>query len=277
MPNTHLDSLIKNRMAQSVILLFTIITVWWIALNPLLNSDLTSQQKYVWGSTYQILALLGAIYGFIIAKSWGGLKSTFGKALIFFSLGLLFQVFGQSVYSYYNLVARIEAPYPSIGDIGYFGSVIMYICGAFLLTKLAGSRISLRSLGNKFLALLIPLGILIASYLFFLRQYEFDFSYPLKVFLDFGYPLGQAFYVSLAILALILSRKVLGGIMRKPIIFFIAALLVQYFSDFNFLYQANQGAWYVGGIGDFLYSLSYLLMALSIIYTKEIFDHIRTT
>ena len=107
--------------------------------------------------------------------------------------------------------------------------------------------------------------MLIISYIIFLRNYEFDWTNKIKIFLDFGYPLGQAIYVSLAVLTLILTAKVLGGIMKKPVILFLVALIMQYVSDFNFLFQANNGSWYVGGIGDFLYMLSYLLMTLSII------------
>ena len=97
----------------------------------------------------------------------------------------------------------------------------------------------------------------------------------MKVFLDFGYPLGQAFYVSLAILTLILSRKVLGGIMKKPVILFLVALLMQYISDFSFLYEANRGTWIVGGFNDYIYLISYFLMTISLIYIASVFKQIK--
>ena len=33
-----------------------------------------------------------------------------------------------------------------------------------------------------------------------------------------------------------------------PFVFLIVALIFQYISDFTFLYQANAGTWYVGGL-----------------------------
>jgi hypothetical protein len=123
---------------------------------------------------------------------------------------------------------------------------------------------------------MIPLLLLLFSYSFFLINYEYDFGNKLKIFLDFGYPLGQAFYVSLAILTFLLSKKFLGGMMKGPILFLLIALIVQYFSDFNFLYQASQETWYVGGIGDFLYMLSYFVMALSLIHIGNVFKTIQT-
>ena len=93
--------------------------------------------------------------------------------------------------------------------------------------------------------------------------------------MDFGYPLGDAVYVSLAILALILSKKVLGGVMKKPILFLVFALMFQYICDFTFTYQVSKGTWYVGGINDFMYFISYFFMTIGLIYMGSIFNKIK--
>ena len=268
---------IKNVMVNIAVALFLILTVWWFLLNPFSSDDSLVHSKYIWGSCYQIIAIWGGVCGLFISKSFGGFKSFLGKSLIFFSLGLLFQSLGQSFYSYYNLFANVQAPYPSFGDVGFFGSIIFYIFGVIYLARVSGVKFSLGFFHNKLQAVLIPLVMLILSYIIFLKDYMFDWSDKLKIFLDFGYPLGQAFYVSLAILTLILSRKILGGIMRKPIILFLIALIMQYVSDFNFLYQASHETWFVGGYGDFLYMFSYLLMTLSIVQIGYVLKSIRET
>lgn len=255
----------KNLMVVIGTVLFAILSVWWISLNPFSNDSNVTHSKYVWGSFYQLIAIWGGVSGLVVSKSFGGTKSIIGKSVLFFSLGLLFQSLGQSIYSYYNLFAHIEAPYPSLGDVGYFGSVILYIFGVYFLAKSSGVKFSLKSYFSKIKAILIPLTMLVGSYLIFLQGYEFDGSSTLKIFLDFMYPLGQALYVSIAILTLIFSRKYLGGIMKKPVLFFLIALIVQYVSDFNFLFHASRQTWYVGGYGDFLYLCAYFLMSLSII------------
>lgn len=257
--------------------MFASLTVWWIILDPFYNGDNLIHAKYIWGSWYQIIAIFGGILGLYISKSFGGLKSFLGKSIIFFSLGLLFQSIGQSVYSYYNLFASIQAPYPSYGDIGYFGSIIWYILGVVYLARVSGVKVSFKSIHNQLLSVLLPLLLLWVSYSFFLKDYAFDWSDKLKVFLDFGYPLGQAFYLSLAILTLILSRKVLGGMMKKPVIWFLVALIMQYVSDFNFLYQANHNTWFVGSYGDFLYMFSYLIMTISIMQVSIVLKNIKNT
>ena len=89
--------------------------------------------------------------------------------------------------------------------------------------------------------------MLAVGYFLFLQGYEFDWSDPLKVFLDFGYPFGQAIYVSIAILTYLLSRGILGGIMKGKILFILFALCMQFLSDYTFLYQSSKGTWSVGG------------------------------
>ncbi len=268
---------IKNVLINVAVAFFVALTIWWFLLHPFSGDDSLVHSKYIWGSCYQIIAIWGGICGLFISRSFGGFKSFLGKSIIFFSLGLLFQSLGQSFYSYYNLFAGVQAPYPSFGDVGFFGSIILYVFGVLYLARVSGVKVSLKSFHNKLQAVAIPLLMLFLSYVIFLKDYTFDWSAKLKIFLDLGYPLGQAFYLSLAILTLILSRNVLGGIMKKPVMLFLFALIMQYISDFNFLYQANHQTWLVGGYGDFLYMFSYLLMALSIIQIGYVLKKIRDT
>ena len=258
----------QDKTAQILFVLFFLLTAWWVELQIIGHGDENIQKDLLWGVSYQIIAFIGGIAGLILSKSWGSVKSVMGRATLCFALGLLFQTFGQSVFSYYNLALKIEVPYPSIADIGFFGSIPLYIYGIILLAKLSGVAVSLKSFLNKIQAILIPLVMLIFSYFFFLRDYQFDWSNPLKIFLDFGYPLGQAIYVSIAILTYVLSKGVLGGVMKPKILFLVFALIIQYLADYNFLLQAANSTWQNGGYGDLIYLIAYLLMALSLLQLK---------
>ena len=116
--------------------------------------------------------------------------------------------------------------------------------------------------------------MLVFSYIFFLRGYEPEWSAPLRIFLDFGYPLGEAIYVSLALLILLLSRNILGGIMKIPLMFVMMALIAQYCAEFNFLYQVSRLTWLNGGYGDYMYMFAYFVMAISLIkINKALHSH----
>ena len=267
-------SFVKNKLIYVPIILFVFFSFWWLYLRGL-DLNLTENPRQLFALLYQIMSIYGGIIGIIIANKWGGYKSILGKVILAFSIGLLFQSLGQSIYSYFIYFKKIEVPYPSLGDIGYFGSVILYIIGAIYLANVSGFKFSFQSFKGKFISIIIPLLILISSYLFFLNGYEYDWSNKLKMFLDFGYPLGQAFYLSIALLAFLMSRNILGGLMKKPIIFIILALVFQYLCDFTFLYQASRGAWYVGGVNDYMYFTSYFIMTLALIYMGSMFKKIQ--
>ena len=255
-----------------VAILFAVLTFWWVYNFLYISHD--SSTNLIFGAVYgTTMTAIGVLYGFYYAKRWGGWNSVVGRAILALSLGLMAQFFGQAVFSYYNIVLKVSVPYPSLADIGYFGSIPLYIYGMWLFSKAAGVKVLTGSVWQHFNTVLIPLGLLIFSYLFFLRHYEFDFTSPLKIFLDFGYPFGQAIYVSFALLAYVLSRSTLGGLLRGNVLLFIYALLAQYVADFNFLYQSLHGTWYNGGYGDYMYLFAYFLMVTAIVqfgtaYTK---------
>lgn len=269
MEKESLELITKDRVVQVVLALFVLLLIWWVYILQAGNET----GNLLWAASYQIIALLGGVWGVRIAQDWGSRKSIMGRSITAFAVGLLLQTFGQSVFSFYNLFLQVEIPYPSISDIGFFGSIPFYIYGILLLAKASGVTISLQSYGRKIQAIIIPLILLGLSYYFFLGAYEYDGNGLLKAFLDFGYPLGQAIYVAIAILTYILSKKVLGGIMRGRILFILLALIAQYIADSNFLYQAINLTWVNGGYGDVLYMIAYLLMALGLLQLRVSYIH----
>jgi len=271
-----LDS--KKKKIEYIIALVGLVGfLGWFYYIHRFSLESTENIRQLWASLYQAMAIYGAVIGFIVSRNWGGHRSLIGKAILFFSFSLLFQSIGQSATSFYIYFEKISTPYPSMGDVGFFGSTICYILGASYLAKSSGLRFSFKSLKGKVLTLLIPVVALISSYSFFLKGYEFDWSNPLKIFLDFGYPLGDATYISITLLTFVLCKSFLGGIMRKPILFLSIALTFQYIADFMFLYQASKGTWYVGGINDFMYFVSYFLMTIGLIYIGSAFEKIKNS
>lgn len=254
---------------KGLIWLTTLIFVgWWLYINIVLRSpDHNNINNQIFGAVYGVVAVLGGIIGLVVSKKWGGRKSLVGRALLFFALGLFAQELGQLIYSYYTYVQNIDIPYPSVGDIGYFSSVLFYILGAWQLAKAAGIKFSLKDRSKKITAVVLPLLLLTGSYLFFLRDYQFDFSSPtasLTVFLDFGYPLGQTVYIIIALMTYMLSKNLLGGIMKNRVLFLLLALLIQYLADFTFLNAVKTGAPFPGGANDLMYLLAYGAMALAL-------------
>ncbi len=264
----------KDFFLNFVTLLFLLFSFWWFVLR-FLNLPNDSIHNQIFAAVYGIIAIFGGLKGLSVAFKWGGLKSLLGKSALFFSLGLLLQEAGQLTYSYYIYFKKIEIPYPSIGDLFFYGTIPLYIAAVIYLAKASGVHISLRSVVSKLQAILIPLAMLSISYYVLLQDYIFDWSNKLVIFLDFGVPLGQAVYISIAILTYLLTTKMLGGLMRSKVLLFILALLAQYVADWTFLFQASQETWYAGGLNDYMYLVAYFLMTYALFQLNLVFRKLK--
>ncbi len=266
-------NLLKNKLQILVSLILIGYVGWWVSFQHVLDAQGNSTQWF--GRTYGVIALIGAIIGFITARRWGGFKTILGKALFFLSLGLLAQEAGQLILAYYINVAKIQIPYPSWGDVAYFGSTLSYICGAYYLTKAVGVKFTIKTNRYKIIAFIIPAILLIASYWVFLHNHQYDWHHPVTVFLDVGYPLGDAVYISMALIAYLLSRKILGGIMKAGALIIILALFAQYIADWTFLYQSSRATYVPAGYDDLFYLISYFVMATALIRFQAVYGDLK--
>lgn len=222
--------------------------------------------------TYGIIALLGSLGGFYTVSLFGGLTSELGKALFLFSIGLIFQFFGQLTFAYYSYFLGIENPYPSLMEVFYFGSIPIYFMAMFFLGKAAGLQYLVKiAKGKMLLSLLIPLFMVALAYFMFLADYPIAETSALIIFLDFGYPIGQALQVSMALAVYFLSYKLLGGALRRTVLQFIYALFIQFLADMLYTVQTLKESWTAAGTSDLLYLLSYFVMGYAIYQFYTVF------
>lgn len=268
-----LEVLKRNRFVLIAFIFFSALSLWWFSIFA--RQLKSGPENDIFTNVYGLIALYGGILGLIIAHRWGGINSLMGGVLLSFSCGLISQFLGQIFYIYYIYVLGIEDPYPSVGDLFFTFSIGFYLVGTIYLVKVAGAHFTLQSLKGKMQASLIPLLVLIVSYWFFLKDIEYDWSKPVKVFLDFVYPFGQALYIAVALIVFLFSKNILGGVMKTPILLLIVALFSQYISDFIFTYLTYKDKWYVGGVDDYLFFLSYTFMTFSILLSGEVLNRER--
>lgn len=262
----------KNIVFVSV--LYITFLGWWIYLHFFEQYENKNLLR-IWSSLYPIITLYGGLMGLWIAKQWGGIKSVVGRAIGSFSIGLFLQLFGQISYSYYIYALNKDIIFPSVADIGFFGSIIFYIYGVLMLAKASNINFLAISFKKKTMLVVVPLVLILLSYNLFLKNYNFVNENLLNVFLNFGYPIFQIVYISLAVVTFSLSQYALGGKMRRPILIFIFALLLQYISDFAYLYQVTNSSWSAGNLDDLLYCSSYFIMSLGLIYIGNTLDKIK--
>lgn len=252
----------KQVFVFTYVTLFAIYIIWWWLLR--LNFLSINYTDY-YADTYGILAGLGGLAGLYVTKNWGFYKSYVGKGLIFLSLGLFSQFLGQLTYTVLYYIYHVENAYPSFGEIFFLLSIPCYILGTFFLGKASGFTIPKQSLSSKLIAFFLPLSMIAMSYFLFLRGYEFADVPLVNVLLDFSYPIGQALFVSSAILTFYMTRNTLGGVMKNKVIFILFSLVFQYIADTLFIYETRAELWNPGGTSDLIFVISYFLMTLGLV------------
>lgn len=266
-----------NWLLTILVVLFSFFLVWWVLLN-FTNIFVSKDSMADFADTYATVALFGGLVGLFFSKRWGGFSSLLGKVVLCLSIGLLAQVFGQFSYAFYARVLGVEVPYPSIGDLGFFGSIPFYIFGSYYLVRICVA--SVKAASSKFpintISIIVPSILLVVSYIFLLRGYEPDWENIPGTFLDFAYPLFQAVYVSLALIAFYYTKHMVNGLMHKKVVFLLVALVVQYFADFLFLYKAHRDLYVTAGVTDFTYLVAYFLMSLAIINLNSVFEQVKS-
>jgi hypothetical protein len=258
---------------------FLFFLYFWVLLafiRPQLGSYLNVYDYYTY--TYGLVALLVSIPGFYASCTYGFTRSILGKSLLLFSLALLFQFFGQLTFAYYSFYLGIDNPYPSLMEVFYFGSLPIYILAIWYLARSTGTLGSVRVFKRNWVpAILIPFIMVCLAYYLFIYGYDYSDTTPLIVFLDFGYPLLQAIQVSLAVVTYLVSAKILGGVLKKPILLTIAALVVQYIADVVYTVRTFNETWQSAGVSDLLYLISYFMMGFALYHYLVSYYKLKST
>lgn len=260
-------TIITSKVFFLVAGIYIILLLWWLKIffSGVVNTD----EGHIFGAVYAIIAIIGGANGLYVSRKWGGWNSTIGRGIIFFSLGLIGEWFGQTTWAYFNIIAKQEVPYPSIADIGFFSIIPLYSLGMLSFAKAAGAKFSIQTVKGKLLILFVPLVMVVFSYFFFLKNVTPDFSDLLRTFLDFGYPLGEAIPICIALITFELSRGILGGKMRNRILYLIFALIFQFITEYTFIYTAATGTYYNAGPVDLMYMTSFAIMSIGLVSLKN--------
>lgn len=245
---------------------FVLVAIWWLVLY-LLNIKYNIH-NYLYQFGFGLIPLLGGLSGIVKSKKWGFLRSKVGSAVFFISSGLVSWGLGQMAWSFYNIVLKIEVPYPSLADVGYIGAVPLWAIGIVYLSKATGARFSLKKIHGKIFLFIIPLLASIISYYLLIvvtRGGSIDLNNELlKLFFDFAYPIGDLIILTLALLIYGLSFNYLGGRFKIPIMTLVAGFILMYLTDFSFSYVTTVETYYNGHWVDLLFPAVMAILAFGI-------------
>jgi hypothetical protein len=258
-----------NKYQKLFLAAFLGITALWAYL--FLTQTKSGDINYLYSFLFGLIPFFAGLIGMLRARLWGGLKSTLGRAIFFISLGLFLWGMGENIWSYYNFVKNVPAPYPSLADIGFAPSIFFWVLGTIYLAKASGVMFALKK--NKWakaLAIAIPVLLLIPSYFVQVKLARGGVLVPpgettLKVVLDIIYPFGDFLALVFATLVYGLSYKYFGGFYRRAISLILAGLAIMYCADSVFSYTTTKETYYNADWGDLLLALGQFLMSFGIL------------
>jgi hypothetical protein len=207
----------------------------------------------------------------LVAKKWGLFKSRFGRTLGFFAVGLFMQFLGQLIYGLYFRLGNVELAFPSVGDIPFLLTGIFYVLAIYSLLKVIvfkGSVFKPKSvLAASIILTLVVAWLMYASFLHLAIHDERGTIYSV---VNAAYPIIQAFYFLMGLVAIMQAKRIAGGKMLASVSVMLIALLVQYGADFSFLYQSYHNTWQPASSNDLSYVMAYGLMALAILMIDRV-------
>ncbi len=261
-----------SRESKIIFFYYIFIFVWWafffITGRAHAGGNITLEEA-LYQFALGLIPLLGGVLGLLKSKKWGGFKSHVGRALFFISLGGICWGIGQMLWSlYYNILNKVDIPYPSLADVGYSLSFPFLAIGLISLSKATGAKFSLRHPKGKLLALFITVIGIIAAYCLLIvvaRGGIINFAQGgLKLFFDLAYPLGDLTIFLSTILIYGLSFNYLGGRYKFAIISMLLGLLVLFFGDFSFSYTTTVGTYFNGHWVDIVLPTAWMLIVFGI-------------
>jgi len=248
---------------------FLVFSFYWLYL--ILTHHKSGDLNYWYSFLFGLIPLFGGLVGMVKSRVWGGLKSALGKAVFFTSLGLFLWGGGETIWSYYNFIKNVPAPYPSIADIGFAPSIFFWILGTAFLAIATGAWFAFKkSHKAKVFVILLPIALFVPSYYIQIHLARGGTLIPegetaLKTVLDIAYPFGDFLALSFAAIVYTLSYKYFGGIYKHAVVYILAGLAVMYIGDTVFSYTTTKGTYYNADWGDLVLSLGLTLMTFGIL------------
>jgi hypothetical protein len=208
-----------------------------------------------WDPTYYGVVYATAVlvpflcFSLPIARRYGGMSSSIGRALIAFGTGLVLWGFG-NCYWFIQNVRGVEAPYPSLADAGYL-SMLPFAGWALLeLSRVVG----LTARDWRRLPLALAIAFPLNAYIMLPQGIGAGtFDTPLAAVISSTYVLSDVVLLGASILVALGARRAAGGRFFAPVLAVTATIALLYVGDLVFNFRIAQEYFYNADISDMLY------------------------
>lgn len=257
--------IMKHKIFKILLGIYAVTILYSLFLNIFVPVENRSSAGAITQFPLALIPVVGSFIGLSVARSWGGFKSRLGRAIIFYSLGVLAWgcgVIGWLIYIY--ILGQTEVPYPSPADFVYMLAQVMWYAGSLTIAGVIGAQYAIKTRLGWLKALLASLLAVGLSYLLLVtvaRQGSFETTgFSLQTFFDFYYPIATALSLTLVTVVYLLSHKYLGGLYKKSIIVLFIGFIFQFFGDFIYTWTTTIETYHNGHWADILFTTAMLTL-----------------
>lgn len=259
------QQIMKHKIFKILIGLYVLTMGYCVYLNFFVPLDDRSDAGAITQIPLALVPIIGSTVGFAIARSWGGLKSRLGRAILFYSAGMLawgLGVVGWLIYIY--ALGQTEVPYPSPADFVYMLAQIMWYAGSLTIAGVIGAQYAIKARYGWLRAVVASVAAVALSYVLLVtiaRKGSIETTgLSLQTFFDFYYPIATALSLTLVTVVYLLARKYLGGIYKKAIIVLFVGFIFQFLGDFTYTWSTTTEMYYNGYYPDMLFTTAMLVL-----------------
>ncbi len=241
--------------------------VFWIILA--VTHTASGMAGYAFSFAMGLLPFLGGLFALLYENKSSERKGFIDKGIFFAGLGLFLWGCGEVIWSYYNFVQGVAAPYPSFADLGFAPSVFFYCIGAVYLARAAGADVGLERKYAKLFILIASIAMFAVSYyvlVVVVRQGVLVHSGDpvLKSIFDLAYPVGDFVSLTAAVVLSGLSFRYIAKEYHLAIVSVLAGLAMMFIADSVFSYTTSIGTYFNGDFGDLIFTLALFLLSFGV-------------
>lgn len=220
----------------------------------------TTSINYLYNLSYGLNFFLASYLCFGYIKKF----LNFRVSLNFFNLSFISFFIAQLVWLYYNLIIKTAVPYPGWADFFWLLFYLLIATGFIVLLRTLKSALTIAN----YIEIFITAGIIFLIISSFLSLNTSQAGLPiLTQFLNYAYPVADAFLIALSITTL----RSQAGRLKTMLLFFIFGFIGLAVADTFFAYQTTLEVYWNGNIVDLIYAFSGFLLLMAIIYLPRLF------
>lgn len=260
----------KHKLFKVLVALYVVTVVYAVYLNLFVSSQSQSSAGAITQVPEALIPIVGAFIGLSVARSWGGFKSKLGRAITFYSFGLMAWgggVVGWLIYIY--ILGDTEVPYPSPADFVYMLAQILWYAGSLTMAGIIGAQYAIKTSTGAIKVLIGTVLAVVLSYVLLVTVARDGVapsgSLSLRTFFDFYYPIATALSLTLVSVVYFLSRRYLGGIYKRALIILFTGFIFQFFGDFLYTYSTLHNTYFNGHWSDILFDTAMLTLTFGLL------------